>query len=411
MKIKSRDMKIKKYNYSVGIAFVIAILFLSPSDSFGQFQMANTLVPLTGNDYPIIYANDAKGGHHQVTRLSARDSITSQRRQVGMLCTVYDGVTAPVTYQLICADTKAARDNNANWVVFTPGGAASSVAWSAITANPFNITTPLQGQLLSYDGTSSSWLNVNQPTIPLSGFGAATADVLLGGFKISNLADPASAQDAATKNYVDAASLTTSTAVTALITDSATIQPRLDNIISSISGKLNISDTAAMLANSRNDMNTLLNLKANLISPGFTGNPTAPTVTKGDSSTNLATTAFVSAAVSSVLASGGVLYQGTAADLSTFNGLTWSNITAATVLGNSIRGTICALSTTGYTWVACPVIWGEQKFFLSYGGQTYPFIDGIQKRVFPALTTGSVDYQVWIFKTTPDIAVNLIVNN
>ncbi|EOR95261.1 cell wall surface anchor family protein, putative [Arcticibacter svalbardensis MN12-7] len=39
--------------------------------------------------------------------------------------------------------------------------------------------------------------------IPLSGFGAATATISLGNFKISNLLDPATDQDAATKKYVD----------------------------------------------------------------------------------------------------------------------------------------------------------------------------------------------------------------
>jgi hypothetical protein len=42
-----------------------------------------------------------------------------------------------------------------------------------------------------------------QNTFALSGFGAATADVALGGFKITNLATPTAATDAATKGYVD----------------------------------------------------------------------------------------------------------------------------------------------------------------------------------------------------------------
>ncbi|WP_316841112.1 tail fiber domain-containing protein [Pedobacter gandavensis] len=44
--------------------------------------------------------------------------------------------------------------------------------------------------------------------VPLSGFGAAGADVLMGGFKLSAVADPALAQDAATKNYVDTKTFT-----------------------------------------------------------------------------------------------------------------------------------------------------------------------------------------------------------
>lgn len=39
-----------------------------------------------------------------------------------------------------------------------------------------------------------------------------------------------------------------------------------------------------------------LALKGNLASPAFTGNPTAPTQTAGNTSTRLATTAFVTAA-------------------------------------------------------------------------------------------------------------------
>jgi hypothetical protein len=46
---------------------------------------------------------------------------------------------------------------------------------------------------------------LDKANIPLSGFGAAAADVALGANKLTGVADPAAAQDAATKNYVDVA--------------------------------------------------------------------------------------------------------------------------------------------------------------------------------------------------------------
>jgi hypothetical protein len=54
---------------------------------------------------------------------------------------------------------------------------------------------------------------LDKANIPLSGFAAATADVDLGSNKLTNVTNPSSAQDAATKNYVDTAtsSITTLT--------------------------------------------------------------------------------------------------------------------------------------------------------------------------------------------------------
>ena len=46
---------------------------------------------------------------------------------------------------------------------------------------------------------------LDKVNIPLSGFGAATANVALGANKLTGVADPVAAQDAATKNYVDTA--------------------------------------------------------------------------------------------------------------------------------------------------------------------------------------------------------------
>ncbi|MGC9424013.1 beta strand repeat-containing protein, partial [Vibrio sp.] len=52
------------------------------------------------------------------------------------------------------------------------------------------------------DGTIANE-DLDKANIPLSGFGAATANLDLGSFQINNLADPTANQDAATKIYVD----------------------------------------------------------------------------------------------------------------------------------------------------------------------------------------------------------------
>ncbi|WP_339339113.1 hypothetical protein, partial [Croceitalea sp. MTPC9] len=44
---------------------------------------------------------------------------------------------------------------------------------------------------------------LDKANIPLSGFGAATANITMGGFQLNNVAEPTAAQDAATRNYVD----------------------------------------------------------------------------------------------------------------------------------------------------------------------------------------------------------------
>lgn len=110
---------------STTLLLVISMVLLHVSSAFGQFGMGNTLAPLAGNDYPIIFSNDAKGGHHQVATIAERDAITLLRRQPGMLCTVLDdGSGTPKTYQLICEDTNIAKSDNSNWKEFASGATA-----------------------------------------------------------------------------------------------------------------------------------------------------------------------------------------------------------------------------------------------------------------------------------------------
>jgi hypothetical protein len=84
-----------------------------------------------------------------------------------------------------------------------------------ISGNAVTVTTnaDLTGAVTSIgNATSIADGAVTNPkldkgNIPLSGFGVAVADIDLGANKLTGIADPVSAQDAATKNYVDNASL------------------------------------------------------------------------------------------------------------------------------------------------------------------------------------------------------------
>jgi hypothetical protein len=67
--------------------------------------------------------------------------------------------------------------------------------------DPVSITLAT-GSLLLGNATGKAGA-VAKNTIAISGFGAAATDVAFGGFKLTNVADPATAQDVATKNYVD----------------------------------------------------------------------------------------------------------------------------------------------------------------------------------------------------------------
>lgn len=67
-----------------------------------------------------------------------------------------------------------------------------------------------------------------------------------------------------------------------------------------------------------NALQTAVNSKANSISPAFTGTPTAPTAATATNTTQLATTEFVTAAITASFPSGGIIiWSGSAAAIPT----------------------------------------------------------------------------------------------
>ena len=113
------------------------------------------------------------------------------------------------------AATKNYVDNaTSNNTTLTDGsvfvGNASNVATAVALSGDVTLTNTGVATIADNAVTTSKIADINvtnakldKANIPLSGFGAATADVDLGTKKLTNVADPTNAQDAATKNYVD----------------------------------------------------------------------------------------------------------------------------------------------------------------------------------------------------------------
>ena len=121
-----------------------------PTDNDGTLVSA-AIRPLDdGMPIASAFAFEINGGHHQVETLVARNAIISQRRQWGMLCTVYKDVTVAnnATYQLKYKYNNNSTDlmDNGNWVVFSggAGGAAGGSSWlepvlSVTMSTPFSL--------------------------------------------------------------------------------------------------------------------------------------------------------------------------------------------------------------------------------------------------------------------------------
>jgi hypothetical protein len=109
--------------------------------------------PQADNDaYPSAFANEIKGGHHQVTSLTERDLITTDRRVLGMLCSVVT-ISSSNTYQLI------GGIDNGNWSEFNVSNTAD---FSSIYSDINTISSNFDDRITTLEGNElSSGFGVN----------------------------------------------------------------------------------------------------------------------------------------------------------------------------------------------------------------------------------------------------------
>lgn len=80
-----------------------------------------------------VFSNEIKGGHHNYETISERDSLIEERRDWGMLVTIYNDITSTnnKTYKLEYNFSSSSLMDNLNWIDYNPGGSSNlNSEWS-----------------------------------------------------------------------------------------------------------------------------------------------------------------------------------------------------------------------------------------------------------------------------------------
>ena len=205
---------------------------------------------------------------------------------------------------------------------------------SAISAEA---TTARAAELVLTNNVNSNTANINSNTANIS---TNTASIT------TNTSDIATNTSAITAN-ANAITANT-TAIAAEVTTARAAELVLTNNVSLITTNTT-SNTSAIAANTASILTNSsdIELKAPIISPTFTGTPTAPTAAAGINTTQLATTAFVNNATSNISASSisgtvalskGGTGQTTIAGMQSILGLAGTNVAIGATSGVTSQG-------------------------------------------------------------------------
>ena len=184
-----------------------------------------------------------------------------------------------------------------NATAITANTSAINTNTSAIVAEA---TTARAAELVLTNTLSSNTASISSNTVSIT---ANTADIITNRANITtNTSSIATNATAITANT--SAINTNTSAIAAEATTARAAELALTNSVSSNTANIT-SNTSAIAANTASILTNSsdIELRAPIISPTFTGTPTAPTAASGINTTQLATTAFVNNATSNINAS------------------------------------------------------------------------------------------------------------
>lgn len=274
-----------------------------------------------------------------------------------------------------------AVDPNAS---YSNGNAVAGIPGSIVDARAIEHTQREIVEVITQAGLTPDEENLGQLYAAIAALIAGASMPLDTDGTMAANSDAVAASQKATRTYI-------ATALAALVDSSPSTLDTLNELAAALGDDPNFATTVA----------TALGLKAPVASPGFTGNPTAPTQSVGDNSTKLATTAFVQTALAAINKMTIANYEipTATAGSSTSTGA-WTTVPLNNAVINEIAG-----ATVSSNRLNLPAGTYELRSFLHMmTGSTTGIFGGIRLRdVTNSVTLGSIAHYVAYFSMAPGV--------